>query len=754
MQVESVNRWVSLRLGWLLLGFATLSFLVSAFVVDRRFTAIEARVARDELERAAAQVRQALAALTVHARDYAFWDQAIAYVRGEQPGFESENFGDEVAQNLDVDYVIVFDQDGRPLIARELVGGESAPVLTDERVASALALFGAQGPRGPARTHAGIRWTGGIPDFLGCASIVDSEGHGPSTGGLCFGRRMTAERVARLQTLAAAQFTLRQGRLDEANSDVPMQAVLEPLPLVIAVAPSTAMAAERRATLVLLAVNAIGIGLLSLIGIHALLRAKVLTRLAQFSDLASRRRNQDPTALQWPVRGRDELDNLATSLNELMGEAHAHARELARLASRDELTELVNRRELMTSIGEALADTTTSEPAVSLMLIDLDGFKVINDSLGHAVGDDMLARIADRIRGQLRPGDVAARLGGDEFAVLLYPAPPALAQALAEQLRRLMTEPVHVADRSLAVSASIGLAAARAGDRAEDLLRHADLAMYEAKRLGKNRVVTFDESLHRRAARRHELEQQLRRALARGEVQAWFQPIVDASDGRCVGLEALARWFLDGDPVAPSEFIPLAEQCGLITPLSAQVFDQACATLARLHRRWPDLSLSLNLSLQQCLDDDIAATIGALAQRHGLPPTSIELEITESVVLHNEDELLPMMTRLTANGVRFHLDDFGIGYSSLDRLHRLPIHALKLDRSFVAAMARDDESMARCIINLCQDIRLDCIAEGVETEEQRARLLALGGQRMQGYLFAEAMPESALMAWMERRTPA
>jgi diguanylate cyclase (GGDEF)-like protein len=414
----------------------------------------------------------------------------------------------------------------------------------------------------------------------------------------------------------------------------------------------------------------------------------------------------------------------------------------------DELTGLPNRTLFADRLRQAIV-RRAGEPdqQYAVLFLDLDGFKVVNDSLGHAAGDRLLVQVANRIRGVLRSGDTAARFGGDEFLILVHhargPGSPGL---VTERLRQALARPFHVGGQDLVITASVGIAL---GDRryhnAEDVLRDADLAMYTAKARHRGSHVVFDVSMHARAVSRLRIEAELRRAIDNDEMEVRYQPIVDLVTGDTTALEALVRWHHPSRGlVSPYEFLPVAEESGLALPLGRQILTTACQRLALWQRRGlvdPAVRMNVNISNKQFWHDDLVDAVDLALERTGLPAANLALEITEGVMMHNVELACKLLETLHSRGLGLHVDDFGTGYSSLEALHRLPIDALKIDQSFVARLGVDGKSaeLIRTIVLMSESLGLDVVAEGIETREQRDRLRELGCRNGQGFWYAEAL---------------
>jgi diguanylate cyclase (GGDEF)-like protein len=386
---------------------------------------------------------------------------------------------------------------------------------------------------------------------------------------------------------------------------------------------------------------------------------------------------------------------------------------------------------------------------VAVLFVDLDRFKLINDSFGHAAGDRLLCDVAARLRQALRPGDTIARFGGDEVTVLCEDLDgEAGARAIARRIARLFDEPFLVEDGEAFLQASIGIAIAGGTATPEDLIRDADAAMYRAKERGRSRVEVFDEAMRADARERVATESALRRAIERGELCIHVQPVVGIADGRIGSFEALVRWqHPERGLVPPGEFIPLAEETGLIVPIGNQVLREVCRTL----RRWEDelgvssVQCSVNLSVRHLQQPDLVGTVRAALEDHGVPADRLVLEITESAVMENGSGTVETLEALRTLGVRLALDDFGTGYSSLAHLHRFPLDILKIDRSFTAALDADHQgaSIAGAIVSLAQALGLATVAEGIEDTGQRRQLERLGCTYGQGFLFSRPQPPEA-----------
>jgi len=427
--------------------------------------------------------------------------------------------------------------------------------------------------------------------------------------------------------------------------------------------------------------------------------------------------------------------------------------QLRHQAAHDALTGLPNRATFLDHVRRAIArNQRHPDYQFAVLFLDLDRFKVINDSLGHHVGDRLLIETARRLQHCVRPEDVVARLGGDEFTILLdtiHDVHDAL--AVANRIHATIATPVILDGHAVTTATSIGVTL---GDVAytqpEEILRDADTAMYWAKRGGASRHAVFDYSMHTRALARLRLETELQRAVERQEFRLHYQPLVELATGRIHGFEALVRWqHPQRGLIAPAEFIGVAEETGLIHALGRWVLREACQQMRHWHVQFPAIPhwiISVNLSGVQCRHTDLVAYVAQVLRDTDLAPRYLELEITESVMLGQTDTALALLRDLQALGITLTLDDFGTGYSSLSYLHRFPVSTLKIDRSFINSMDANGEhgELVRAIIALARNLHMGVVAEGIETAVQRDHLAALGCGYGQGYLFARPLDVAAV----------
>ncbi|NLD77305.1 MAG: EAL domain-containing protein [Acidimicrobiales bacterium] len=460
-----------------------------------------------------------------------------------------------------------------------------------------------------------------------------------------------------------------------------------------------------------------------------------------------------------PTTAESPLLERARNLAAIAVERRRFEGRLEHQAVHDVLTGLPNRLLLMDRIEQALARGRDQEVDVAVLFIDLDNFKVINDSLGHSVGDRLLEGVAERFRANVRREDTVGRFGGDEFVVVCEGVggePGAI--EVAETLAAVLAEPVEIDGTEVHVSASIGIAHAADGSAdPQALIRDADSAMYRAKDQGRAGHAVFETELHERVVQRLELERALRSALVHGELAVHYQPVVRLADNSIVGVEALVRWDRPGiGVVEPEEFIAVAEETGLVGYLDRWVLTEACQQIAawRSGGLGSQLRLSVNISARELGDPNLPRLVSDALARAGLTGDALVVEMTESALAADTEGALASLTRLSELGVQIAIDDFGTGYASLDYLRRFSMaHQLKIDRSFVADLdsgrARDQAIVSASLV-LARDLGFVSVAEGVETEGQRAVLTAMGCTLAQGYLYCPPLPAAELEQWMRQ----
>ena len=459
----------------------------------------------------------------------------------------------------------------------------------------------------------------------------------------------------------------------------------------------------------------------------------------------ARMRRADGTLVYLDMIGTNRVEDpdlraVVISLRDI-GPRRALEEELSRQAFTDSLTGMPNRALFRDRLEQAVARGRGGP--VTVLLIDLDDFKLVNDNLGHSAGDELLTTMAERLRGHIRPGDTLARLGGDEFAVLIEDSDADGAAALADRLLAEARRPTRLGSRDITSTLSIGIASSGGRDDvpAEQLLRNADLAMYAAKRDGRDGYAVFEPAMYRSVIEEAQQREDMERALAEEQFVVHYQPVVDMASQRLIGAEALVRWMHPQDGLlGPHQFIANAEESGLIVPLGRWVLRRACAQLAEWQRHAPlagELKMNVNLSARQFQYDGLVGDVTAAIRDAGIAPHCLTLEITESMLMQDVDAAIETLQALRGLGVRVAIDDFGTGYSSLSYLKRLPVDIIKIDRSFVEQVDTDSGDMALvdAVVGLGQALHMQTVAEGIETDGQWMMLRRIGCDHGQGYLF-------------------
>lgn len=480
-------------------------------------------------------------------------------------------------------------------------------------------------------------------------------------------------------------------------------------------------------------------------GVVLVMQSRVLARmLAPVRELVESMRRVTEMAdysQRASVTSHDEIGELGETFNAMMGLIQERDVAMEHLALHDTLTGLYNRHYLRIRARRPVLE---SGDRCALFYIDIDNFKQVNDNLDHNVGDRVLMSVASRLSLVTGDGGLLVRFGGDEFVLCAYNlGADDDPKAIAERLREAVAEPLFVNGRELTARASVGIALApEHGQSIDELLQKADAAMHVAKENGRDQVQLWNSAISQRANHRFELEADLRQAIAGGQLAVAYQPIIDMRDGRVIGMEALARW---NHPkrgwVSPAEFIPVAEDTGLILPIGAWVMEQACLQARQWHAQFGPLFLAVNVSPRQFRDPDLVRKVSDVCQRTHFPFELMHLEITESTLVADVEAAVAIMRGLVGLGFRLSLDDFGTGYSSLSYLKRFPVHKLKIDQSFVKDLPRnaDDGAIVKAIVTLGRALDIKVLAEGIETDRQQAVLSAMGCDQGQGYFYSQPM---------------
>jgi len=755
----------------LLCVVGALSFAASAWMLDRSLAEFEQRAVSERVARVSSAIQQDVTARVRVASAYGFWDDAAAFMEQQDEKFLSVNFTVESLRNAQVSAVAFLALDGHLHAGVEMREGqrqlldESRPLVQHMRALVMDPALAGRSIGGDAK-----RWADGQPLLMVFSPVRRAERLSPQVGWLVLVQVLDEPNLRELSQGAGVDFRFLPARAEAlgaaaapvhnsaAQVTQPMRDALGVSELLLQVDLPPALERQRQTGLLVLLLNSFVLVLLAAAAAVLLLDRLILRRLADFARLARRQRHGAAAWPQhWPVQGQDELDQLALALNTMVSSLDQARDELERDVRTDGLTGLGNRRQLYEQLDHLLGQQARHrELTLALLLIDLDDFKLLNVSLGHELGNHLLVQTGRRLKELVRASDVVTRLGGDEFA-LIYVAEKGELGVLSfvRRVQQALAQPVSYQGLEVTVTGSIGIAyiATQAGQalNKDDLLRNAELAMYAAKRAGKGRYSLFNDALLGDVQERMLLEQQLRECLRQDQLEVWFQPIIDVRSGEVAMFEALARWPLDGGYCSPTRFIPVAEETGLINELGAAVARKVIAALPALLAVKARHVVNVNLSPRQLMSRHLVEQMCSLVDGAGLSRDSIHFELTESALASNADFAKQQLDALAAAGFHLHLDDFGTGYSSLHRLQSLPFSTLKLDRSFVVMLGEGDARIARAIISLAEQLGMQVIAEGIETEAQQQRLQELGCHLIQGYLHARPMPLDALLAWLAQR---
>jgi diguanylate cyclase (GGDEF)-like protein len=725
------------------------------------------------LERAKRALHAELEELASKTADRATWDDSQQNLQGNLPSFASKHLTQQALQNAHADAIVLLNLRGD--IAAQVTRKTDGGWMVLDPVALSQAL--SQG-RGLARRlpqgGKGLLAVGESLCLVASHPVAPSTYRANSLGFLVMVSVLDDERVRALEEVTMSRMSLAPRQ----NSDplFPAAAVTEyqiqgrtfiddlygKSEILLTV--STPRTLYQRGLALIYLTNGsfvvlgvlVGLVLLFALQRTALLGLERLTK--EVDEVAHRSGRTEVTA-----EGRDELSTLAKNVNHMIAtirrneedlKAHNEKLELVVLertrqiqhqSMHDKLTGLANRALLKETLLSTLACRTPHDKGPAILFIDLDNFKAINDTMGHAAGDELLRTVARRIQNSVKRQDLVSRVGGDEFIVLLASAASeAEAVGVAERILLGIKEPFRLQLGEAVVGGSIGAALAYGGEPgADELIRRADAAMYKAKNTGKNTIRLYDPSLDEELTEKATLGVNLRQALEEGVIFPEFQPVADLSTGRIVGCEALARWQMpDGSRVSPEKFIPIAEDSGLIVGLGYQILERSCLQV----RPWLASSLngfrlSVNLSPSQVQREDLVSRIADILARTNFPPQNLQLEVTESILLGNEEVVLRKLKSLKVLGVSLALDDFGTGFSSLSSLSGYPIDVVKVDRSFVSRITVDADAMAvsAAIVALATTLGMHCCAEGIERQDQAKRLAGLGCEFGQGWHFGKAL---------------
>ena len=754
-----------LIVGATLTGLVLLSHLAAHSLVMAGFDALEAEAVRQNLERARRALSGEVASLYETTRDYSVWDETYRYAKERNPDYLTRQLLAEGQGDLRITMIAILDLEGALLHGRLIdhEGKRQLPLpsaLSEQFVARGLAF------RDPA-VREGRSGVLVLPDrewIVAAWPILDNSRTKPARGTMIMGRRLDGTVTRALTETTRLDIEIRRHPVPGLEPEL---GILGSGPLVrplseeqiaghtmvndITGRPALALTIrmprtihERaRNTLAYFTISLLVIGVMFGLSMIVLIERVVLSRIARLAASLHALRERGNLASRVDASGRDEVSKLGESINTLLTTVEAGEERLRHEASFDALTGLPNRAMLLDLLRRAVARARRHPQPCGLLFVDVDRFKYVNDSLGHAAGDELLRELARRLVRCVRPEDTVARLAGDEFVVLLDGlSTPADATRVAERIQGEVGRPVRLGESETFASVSIGIAIGTGEEQPEELLRAADLAMYRAKALGRAGHQVFDRQMQADATSLLNLEHNLRHALERSEFEVHYQPIVELEGSKIVGFEALVRWrHPTRGLVSPSQFIPLAEETGLIVSIGHWVLDRALSDAlgwAREFSSSPPLTMSVNLSPRQLVEADLCEKVDAVLTRTGFDCRRLHLEITENAIMRRPDYVTVVLGQLKDLGVEITIDDFGTGYSSLSYLHRFPVDFLKIDRSFVSSMHAGGKQrrIVETIVLLATNLGIGVIAEGVESDAQRLQLLEFGCVLGQGYHFS------------------
>ena len=783
------------------IGTVAIMYLTLSSIMLSKINLLEQQYMWEHMKRVENAVDYALQGLAADAFDWAVWDDTYAYIHDHNRAYEESNLTPATFSNLKIDVMAYVDENGKWVFAgifdpetrqikpvpEELkTYVKNSPILkntdTDYRFRSLIMLPGQ-------------------PMLLAACPILESDGSGPIRGHMIVAVAFNTDRVEQLSN--QLDIELEAVNLDQAEGALEARLAKEHKPSVEILnenemegvsilrdaygQPAIGLKIKKNRDIHQVGRNGLETTLWVLTGAFfllilaqlAFLDRKILRRLRNFSEAIRGIGQKRAFSSRLPVNEvTDEITIVASSVNELLSEIETSqvqvrcseaalkkavaklqieivAREknqekIKYIANHDSLTGLPNRRLLTSLLRRSIKKAVLSERLVAVMFLDIDGFKMINDTLGHAKGDELLQAVAHRLTKTLRREDIIARLGGDEFSIVLDNIKqPGQVEAIAEKVINCFYEPFLINQRDCFLTASMGVSLYPSdGKTPESLIKNADIAMYKAKERGKNQCV-FSTSIMRSAiTETMELSNRLYRALERGELEVYYQPQVSCVTRKFKGMEALIRWHHpELGLISPAKFIPIAEQTGLIFPIGEWVLQTACRQNKIWQEQgWPPMRIGVNLSLRQFQKDNLVETVQAVLLETGLAPEYLELEITESIAMKEKRHIIKILSGLRAMGIHIAIDDFGTEYSSLNYLKHLPVDRLKIDMSFVQGIEEDpkDAAITRTIISLAKNIGLEVIAEGVENEQQFVFLQQHGCNEVQGYYFSPPLPLAAV----------
>lgn len=788
-----IARWDKLSLGpkvqitiaLVLVALLGISMLFTMYILMRSFNRFEEHDIKTRLSSASLLISEQLASLGNTCQDYAFWDDTVNFIYGGKPDYVQVNITPETFHNIDIDLFLILNI-GRQVVHHAMLPDKvklisSAPAvarydrLADIPADVVAALSSHRGLDGLERTKQSIQGVvaiGSMPCLVSASAVLPTSNNGPARGILIMARFLDPERMAKYRKISQTDLRLQVGKrtgndLRPGKSAITISGkfitatrLLEGLDreraFRLTIRSRRNILSQLRVSESLFFINLLVMAAACVGVVGFIIHRFVVRRINDFAQRADEIRGSPEHVIRMPLKGNDELDRLGMAMNDMLDELKSINDQVRHDALHDALTGLGNRLLLMDRLemSNALLKRDT-DYKFALYLFDLDGFKDINDGFGHDAGDQVLRVVAERLKNHLRESDTIVRLGGDEFVILQTDVEDfGYVEQAARKILALIQEPVSWENQLLQITGSVGILMSI--DRcvnctAQEYLRDVDISMYAAKRAGKNQFNFFKCDQRNILTRHISVLNELRSVAERGELEAWYQPIFGLLAGRMVGLEALVRWnHPDRGLISPDNFIPVAEESNIISEIDRWMLRISLQGLARLREHDPHLHVSVNFSVRQMMLPNVAEIVDEALRESGMPPESLNIELTETALARNEVALSENMKKLTERGVSLHLDDFGTGYSSLGRLRSLPVRVIKIDRSFINRIEMGDHAIVEAVINMSHTLYKEVVAEGVETEKQADILKALECDYMQGYFFSKPMREEDVIKFIKK----
>ncbi|CAK0750339.1 diguanylate cyclase [Gammaproteobacteria bacterium] len=733
----------------------------------RVFTEFEENTISHQLDVANFLISEQLSILDKFAVDYGLWDDTYNYMLSENQQYVESTYSYGAIKNIGCDFVVLLDRNKKVKLTAVTSDFLNHPTGTIEfpndipivhQIIEKITDLEFR-----SKHKASIFFIDEQAYAIALSPITKSDGSGDLSGWVLMARHFNNPRMQHLQMLGGSKFGIQPSGTDRESNIVfyknrftAKRVVFSERPYTLILSAEKPLDYQSSTTYHLFIINLFTIWLSSLLFVIFSFGHLVINRLQTHAKALDSIRENKISGKRLEHSGKDEIDDLAASFNELLDEIDKQHHLLLFEATHDPLTSLGNRKRLNEQLKFALSLLHRKfQKNFCLLLIDLDGFKQINDVYGHPAGDYLLVEIAKRISISIRDSDCAVRLGGDEFSILLFGLDNLLsASETANRLRNKMKMPVTYKDTVLQVSSSIGLIFVdqhvSANLTPDDLLKQADIAMYEAKKNGRDQVVLFDKKMESTLIEYTRLAHDLRDSIVNDLLDVYFQPIISSDGLHLESLEVLGRWnHPEFGFIGPDRFIPIAENSHLIYQYSLGMIRKACSIAVANLDVFQGLHLSVNISVHELLETDFFSDLSAVLSSTHFPPQLLNLEITESSLAQSEYELVKPMQQCREVGIAFHIDDFGTGYSSLARLHGLPIAVLKVDKSFVRRIGHGGEVLIQAIIEMAHRLNMKVISEGVETETQLSVIQGLSCDYVQGYLFAKPMHVSQATTWLK-----